>query len=364
MSSWVVAGGGTGGHVTLALALGEEIARRGERVLFIGTDRGFEAKLVPDAGFELVTLPARQVMGRSIVGAVRGVASILAAALPARRELARVGADYVLSVGGYAAMPALLAARLRGTPVALLEPNAIPGRTNRLAARFARDVFVGLEASKPHFGRAAARARCVGIPLRRALLERFARAGERRAPASPFRVLVSGGSQGARQINDAMVAILPELAQLPVEVFHQAGESDVPRLEAAYREAQVEARVVAFERDMPARYAWADVAICRAGAITVAELALAGLPSILVPYPFAADGHQTANARALEEAGAALRVDSRALDPEVISDALGAWFAEPAKLVAMGEAARRLARPDAAAAVIDACAARLAEGAA
>lgn len=359
MRSWVVAGGGTGGHVTLALALGEEIARRGERVLFIGTDRGFEAKWVPDAGFELVALPARQVMGRSLVGAARGVASIVAAAFPARRELARVRADCVLSVGGYAAMPAILAARLRGTPVALLEPNAIPGRVNRLAARVASEVFIGLEAAAPHFGRAASRARCVGIPLRRALIERFAAAGARRMPASPFRVLVSGGSQGARQINDAIVAILPQLAELPVEFFHQTGESDVARLEAAYREAGVEAQVVAFERDMPARYAWADLAICRAGAITVAELALAGLPSILVPYPFAADDHQTANARALEQAGAALRLDARALDPQRIFDALCAWFAAPSKLVAMSEAARSLAHPDAAAAVIDACTRRL-----
>lgn len=359
MRSWVIAGGGTGGHVTLALALGEEIARRGEQVLFIGSDRGFEARWVPEAGFELVALPARQVMGRSLVGRALGALSLVAAALPALRELARVRAEAVISVGGYAAMPAILAATLRRTPLALLEPNAIPGRVNKLAARLARDIFVGLETSRHQFGSAARRVQCVGIPLRRELIERFANTGARRKPASPFRLLVLGGSQGAKQINDAMIAALPELAPLPLEIFHQTGESDLERVAAAYRETDVAAEVVAFEPNMPARYSWADVAVCRSGAITVGELALAGLPAILVPYPFAADDHQSANAAALERAGAALQLDSRALDPETIVDALCRWFEQPDRLDAMSEAAFGLARPDAAAAVIDACTRRL-----
>jgi len=351
-ASWVIAGGGTGGHVTLALALGEEIVRRGDRVLFIGSDHGLEARLVPSAGFELEALPARQVMGRSLPGRARGISSLLAAALPARRALARVDADLVISVGGYAAMPALLAALVRRTPVALLEPNAVPGRVNRLAARIARRVFVGFEAAR---GRLRGRdARCVGIPLRRELLERFA-ALERHRPASPFHLLGCGGSEGARQGNDAMIEVAPELAQFPVEVFHQSGEADRERVAAAYRSAGIEAEVVAFEPDMPPRYAWADVAIGRAGALTVAELAMVGLPSILIPYPYAADDHQRANAAALEAAGAALRLDSRHLEPERIVDALASWFAAPVRLEEMGRAARGLARPDAAAAVVDAC---------
>ena len=359
MSSWVIAGGGTGGHVTLALALGEEIVRRGEQVLFIGTDRGFEAKLVPQAGFDLVLLPARQVMGRNLIGSALGALSLVTSALPAARTLRRVRADAVLSVGGYAAMPAILAAAALRIPIALLEPNAIPGRVNRLAARLARDVFVGFEATKSHLGSAASRAECVGIPLRRGLIERFAGAGTRRKPASPFRILVFGGSQGARQINDAMIAALPELSPLPIEIFHQTGENDRERVEAAYREAGVRAQVVAFEPNMPERYGWADIAICRSGAITVGELALAGLPSILIPYPYAADDHQAANAAALEAAGAAIRIDSRDLDPEVIVDALCKWFEAPERLGAMSEAAFGLARPNAAAAVIDACSERL-----
>jgi UDP-N-acetylglucosamine--N-acetylmuramyl-(pentapeptide) pyrophosphoryl-undecaprenol N-acetylglucosamine transferase len=355
MSSWVIAGGGTGGHVSLALALGEEIARRGEPVLFAGTDQGLEAKLVPQAGFSLVTLPARQVMGRGLLGSVLGAASLLVAAWPARRALADAQADIVISVGGYAAMPAILAAWLSRTPIALLEPNAIPGRVNRLAARFAQLIFVAFDRAADFMPRRAAET--VGVPLRRGLLERFAAAGadSRRKPSSPFRLLVFGGSQGAKQINDAILSALPELARLPLEIFHQTGERDRARVAAAYEAAGIDAQIEPYEPDMPARYAWADVAVCRAGAITVAELALAGLPAILVPYPYAADDHQRANAAALEQAGAARCLDARPLDPEAVVETLCEWFAAPERLVAMSEAARTQSRPQAAKDVIDSC---------
>jgi len=359
MTSWVIAGGGTGGHVTLALALGEEIARRGEPVLFVGTDQGFESKWVPEAGFELLALPARQVMGRSLFGTLSGGFSLIRSALPAFRALSRVHADVVISVGGYAAIPAILAASARRTPLALLEPNAIPGRANRFAARLATDVFVGFASTQSQLGTPASQTRCVGIPLRRGLIERVHGLDARRKPASPFRLLVFGGSQGARQINDAMIAATPQLSPLPLQIFHQTGEADRDRVTAAYREARIDAEVVAFEPDMPARYAWADVALCRAGAITVAELALAGLPSLLVPYPFAADDHQAANAAALERAGAAVQLNPRALDPERIVDALCKWFEDPERLTAMSEAAATLGRPDAASEVIDVCKERL-----
>jgi len=361
--SWVIAGGGTGGHVTPALALGEVISKRGDRVLFIGSDRGLEARLVPQAGFELVTLPSRQVMGRGAIGRAAGSLAILTAAFRARRELARARAELVVSVGGYAAMPAVIAAVTRRTPLALVEPNAIPGRANRLTARFCQRVFVGFEAAATRLGdrggqRSTRRLRCVGIPLREALVATFEEPSQVRRPSPPFHLLVFGGSQGARQINQAVMAALPRLAELPVEIFHQAGESDRERVAAAYAEAGVSGRVVAFERDMPARYRWADVALCRAGALTVAELALAGLPALLVPYPYAADDHQSANARELERAGAAVRLDGpgeRALSGDRLADALSELFAEPEQLVAMRAAASGLARPRAAQEVVEEC---------
>jgi UDP-N-acetylglucosamine--N-acetylmuramyl-(pentapeptide) pyrophosphoryl-undecaprenol N-acetylglucosamine transferase len=340
---WVVAGGGTGGHVTLALALAERIAARGDSVLLLGSEHGLETHLVPEAGFELVSLPARQVMGQGLAARARAVPGML-------RD---------------ASVPAVAAAALARVPLAIVEPNAIPGRANRLAARFARRVFVQFEQATPVFARSVAtdRIRAPGIPLRAALLKAFSPGSPRRAPSPPFRLLVFGGSQGARQINEALIEAAPSLDPAALEVVHQTGDADRERVAAAYAEAGIPAEVVAFEPDMPSRYRWADVAICRAGALTVAELALAALPALLVPYPYAADDHQTANARALVDAGAARLLDSRALSGERIVEAVAALFAAPDTLREMSDRAAKLARPDAADRVVAECAALLdAEG--
>jgi UDP-N-acetylglucosamine--N-acetylmuramyl-(pentapeptide) pyrophosphoryl-undecaprenol N-acetylglucosamine transferase len=302
-------------------------------------------------------------MGRGIAGRAAGALAILAAAFRAHREIARARADLVVSVGGYAAMPTVIAAVIRRTPLALVEPNAIPGRANRLAARFCQRIFVGFEAAAPRLARrggrqSTERVHCLGIPLRETLVAAFEEASQARRPSPPYHLLVFGGSQGARQINEAVMAALPRLADLPIEIFHQAGESDREGVAAAYAEAGVPGQVVAFERDMPARYRWADLALCRAGALTVAELALAGLPSLLVPYPYAADDHQAANARELEQAGAAVRLDGpgeAALSGDRLADALGELFSEPERLVAMRGATSGLARPRAAQDVVEEC---------
>ena len=362
---WVVAGGGTGGHVTLALALAERIAARGDTVLLLGSEHGLETRLVPEAGFELVSLPTRQVMGQGLAARARAIPSMLRACAAARKTLRAARTDIVISVGGYASVPAVAAAALARVPLALVEPNAIPGRANRLAARFARRVFVQFEQATPVFARsvAADRIHASGIPLRAALLEAFSPGSARRAPSPPFRLLVFGGSQGARQINEALIEAAPSLDPAALEVVHQTGDADRERVAAAYAEAGIPAEVVAFEPDMPSRYRWADVAICRAGALTVAELALAALPALLVPYPYAADDHQTANARALADAGAARLLDSRTLSGERIVESLAALFAAPDTLREMSDRAAKLARPDAADRVVAECAALLdAEG--
>jgi UDP-N-acetylglucosamine--N-acetylmuramyl-(pentapeptide) pyrophosphoryl-undecaprenol N-acetylglucosamine transferase len=355
---WVIAGGGTGGHVTPALALGEALRQRGDEVLFIGSSRGLESRLVPEAGFELEVLPSEQFMGRSLLGRLRGVSSILRSTLLARRLLATFEADAVISVGGYAAMPAALAARLSRRPLFLVEPNAIPGRVNRICARFARAVFVGFESTRGHLP-ARTESICLGVPLRRALYSAFATRSDVGVPTVPLKIFVFGGSQGARQLNENVPEALSRLRKKSVEVFHQAGEADRAAVEARYAELGLPAEVVAFERDMPRRYEWADLAICRAGALTVAELALAGMPALLVPYPFAADDHQAANARALEEAGAARRLDARPLDPNALAQAVAELVTTPGRLVLMREAALRLARPHAAQDIVETCIARL-----
>jgi UDP-N-acetylglucosamine--N-acetylmuramyl-(pentapeptide) pyrophosphoryl-undecaprenol N-acetylglucosamine transferase len=354
---WAVAGGGTGGHVTPALALAERIAARGDEVLVFGSARGLESRLVPEAGFRLVVLPARQMMGRGAAARLAALPALAGACLSAWRILARERCEIVVSVGGYASVPAVLAAAARRLPVALVEPNAVPGRANRYAARLARRIFVGFEATAPRFAGQRERVRVFGIPLRRALLAAFADGGARRRPEPPFRLLVFGGSQGARQINEAMLEAAPALKTLSLDIFHQTGEADRERVEAAYAAAGLSAQVVAFEPNMPARYRWADLALCRSGALTVAELALAGLPALLVPYPYAADDHQRANAEALAEAGAARVLDGVPLPGERLAAALGETLADADALQRMGAAAAALARPDAAERITAECAA-------
>jgi len=363
--TFVIAGGGTGGHVTLGLALAEVMAARGDRVLFIGSDRNLEARLVPEAGFELVPLPSPQVMGRSAIGRLSGVLGILGLVSRARRELKRVSADVVISVGGYAAMPSVLAAAITRTPLAVVEPNAVPGRANRVAARFARRVFIAFAGAAKWLGGESKAIRNVGIPLRQRLLQSIGEGRSHEAKA-PFHLFVFGGSQGAKQINDAVLQALPRLSKAQVEIFHQAGEADLERVTRAYSDAGVDATVVAFESDMPSRYRWADLAVCRAGALTLAELALAGLPALLVPYPHAADDHQSANARELEAAGAA-RLLAGLDDPgsagDQLADAALELLLDPQRLAGMGEAARRWARPSASRDIIEACAQMIQAGA-
>jgi UDP-N-acetylglucosamine--N-acetylmuramyl-(pentapeptide) pyrophosphoryl-undecaprenol N-acetylglucosamine transferase len=355
--NWVVAGGGTGGHITPALAIGEALKHAGQQILFMGSERGLETKLVPDAGFDLVALASGQVMGRGLLGSLRGGLAILSTVARARRELIEFRADIVVSVGGYAAMPAILAAILTRTPLVLVEPNAIPGRVNRLTSRFAKRVFPGFEAAATHLGN---RDRChfLGIPLRESLVAAFPENATRRKAEPPFRVLVFGGSQGARQINEAMICAAKRLCELQIEVFHATGEADRDRVDEAYRKAGVPAEVVVFERDLPSRYLWADIAICRSGALTIAELALAGLPALLVPYPFAADDHQAANARELEAIGAAIRLEGlgeATSGGESVVRAFDEILVQPDRLTAMSQAARTLAHPHAARDIVASC---------
>jgi len=352
--SWAIAGGGTGGHVTLALALAEEIRARGGTPVLLGTDQGLERELVPRAGFELLTFEARQVMGQSLTARLGALFGLFRSILAARRALRSRGVSSVISVGGYASVPAVAAAATLRLPIALVEPNAVPGRANRLMARLAKLVFVGFDAARDRLPVADERVRSLGIPLRRELVAALAKPEERK-PEPPLRLLVAGGSQGARQLNEAMMEIAPRLAGGAWSVFHQTGAADRERVAAAYRAAGVDADVTAFTDDMPRRYQWADVAVCRAGALTVAELTLAGLPSLLVPYPFAADDHQTENARALAEIGGARVLPSRPLDPQVLAATLAEWLAAPEQLIEMRRALSSRARPGAAREIVDTC---------
>jgi UDP-N-acetylglucosamine--N-acetylmuramyl-(pentapeptide) pyrophosphoryl-undecaprenol N-acetylglucosamine transferase len=355
---FAVAGGGTGGHVIPALALAERIRARDHSVILIGSTLGLESQLVPKAGFELATLPAGQVMGRGIAARASAAFAIARGALAAARLLRQRRIEWVLSVGGYASVPTVMAAAALRIPIALVEPNAQPGRANRLAASFARRIFVQFDDAAKRLG-GGARVLTVGVPLREALIRAFHDAPPRRTPRAPLRLLVFGGSQGARQLNDAMIALAPRLDPARFEIVHQTGESDRARVADAYAATNLRAEVMAFEPQMPRRYREADLALCRSGAMTVAELALAGLPALLVPYPFAADDHQSANARALVAAGAARLLPAKTLTPDDVMGALDELSAQPERLREMGLAAAKFARPDAAERIVDACLALL-----
>lgn len=348
----VVMAGGTGGHVFPALAVASEIRARGAEVSWLGTHQGLEARLVPERGFPMDWI---RVEGLRSSGAKRwlqapwvlGKALISAAEVLRRR---RPGA--VLGMGGFVSGPGGAMARLLGIPLVIHEQNRIPGLTNRWLSRVASRVFEAFPGSFPS-GRGA---ETCGNPVRpeiAALLAPGARLANR---TGPTRLLVLGGSLGALALNE----LVPQaLALIPPEgrprVRHQAGERTLTTALEGYRTAGVAAEVVPFIGDMAEAYAWADLALCRAGALTVSELAAAGLGAVLVPYPHAVDDHQSWNARFLEEAGAALLAPQQGLTAEGLAKLLQGLCGDRAGLLRMAEAARRVARTDAAMRIADAC---------
>jgi UDP-N-acetylglucosamine--N-acetylmuramyl-(pentapeptide) pyrophosphoryl-undecaprenol N-acetylglucosamine transferase len=358
---FVISGGGTGGHVTPALALGEALAAEGERVLFVGGERGIEKRLVPEAGFELATLDARPVLGRGPLARAAALLALARATLAARRLLRARGARLVIAVGGYASVPAGLAAVLARLPLVLVNTDAVPGLANRLLGRFATRICAGWPGTAEAFG-GGERVRVTGVPLRTALIRAFAGGGEGEKPREDERVhlFAFGGSQGARQINDLLVGAIPALDPARVAVVHQTGESDRARVEAAWSGAGFDALVTAFERDMPSRYRWADLVVCRAGAISVAELALAGRAALLIPLAHVGGGEQFANAQELSRAGAARVLDSRNLSQQDFTRELLALLEDAGRLRAMGSRAAALGRPEAARSIAAECR-RLAE---
>ncbi|MBZ5638407.1 MAG: undecaprenyldiphospho-muramoylpentapeptide beta-N-acetylglucosaminyltransferase [Acidobacteriia bacterium] len=355
----VVAGGGTGGHLFPALAVADELRRRHPDAIiaFIGGKRGLETRLVPAAGFRLRTMPLAGLKGASLPGRVAAAA---AAAVGTIRCLAWMVAwrpDLVIGVGGYASGPAVLAARLLRVRAMVMEQNHFPGAVNRWLAPRVDAVCVPSDAARSRLG---GRGIVTGNPVRR----EFTSIGP---PPSgeALSLLVFGGSRGARSINRAAVGAIPSLGRIspPPRIVHQTGDEDEASVAAAYRDYPGSHEVRAFLDDMAARLAGADLAVCRAGATTLAELAAAGRPAVLVPYPFAADDHQRLNAEAVEDAGAAVVVLDRDLDGSRLAATVAALAADPARRRAMGEAARKLARPDAAERIADVADALLEGGA-
>ena len=349
----LIAGGGTGGHLYPGIAVAEQItAVPGGAVVFVGTARGLETRLVPKAGFplELVTVSGLKRMG--IAAMVRGLGRLPKALLQSWRILSRHKPDVVLGVGGYASGPLVLAAALRGIPTAIQEQNSVPGFTNRTLGWFARRVFVAFAEAGGSFARR--KVRLVGNPVRRTFLERAAVAA---ASAGVGRsVLILGGSQGSHAVNEiatGMVRVLDARGHLR-PIVHQTGADEMDRMQVHYAALGYEGKVDvrAFIDDMPAVLADAAVVVARAGALTLAELAIMRRPAILIPLPTAADDHQTRNARAFEAAGAAIVLPQADASATRLADLIDEILGDPARHAAMSAAMATLARVDATTAVV------------
>ncbi len=348
----LIMAGGTGGHVFPALAVAEQLRLQGAPVVWMGTRQGLEARLVPQAGIPMEWIGVVGLRGSGMKRLLSAPYMVTKALFQAGAILRRRQPRLVLGMGGFASGPGGLMARCLGIPLVVHEQNARVGMTNRWLAKLANRVLQAFPNSFPPNRQAL----LVGNPVRASIAalappaQRFAGRG------GPPRLLIIGGSQGAQALNQQVPQALAllEPAERP-QVWHQAGGKMRESAVAAYDKAGVEARLEPFIEDMAAAYGWADLVLCRAGALTVAELAAAGVGAVLVPYPYAVDDHQTANGRFLEQGGAALLVQQANLTPASLAELLRNLLADRDRLLAMAEAGRRLARVDAAERVANLC---------
>lgn len=351
----VIAAGGTGGHLYPAVALAREFFRQDQttQVLFVGTARGIESKVLPHEGFELQMIAAKPVMGRGWQQAVLACLSLPVAVRQSVAILRARRADLVIGVGGYSSPPVILAAWLLRIRRVLLEPNASPGLANKATGPLADLVFLSYGAAAGSF--ASAKVRVTGMPIRREFLEsRETARGDR---GNKQTLLIFGGSQGAHAINQAMVETLPHLRSLKdrLRIVHQTGEADCESVRAAYAAAGLEAEVTPFIYDMPKVLRSADLVVSRAGAITLAELSACGKPAILVPLPTAIYQHQEKNALVMEQAGAAVLQRQSELTGTSLANQIAALLSDAGRLRSMGERSAALGRPDASETIVQMC---------
>ena len=349
----LIAAGGTGGHIYPGIAVAKEVLRRDAdaAVRFVGTARGLENKLVPQAGFELSLIDSAGLKNVGAIARARGLLVLPKSLREARQVIRAFRPDVVIGAGGYVSGPVVLTAALMKLPTLVMESNALPGWTNRVLARFVDKAAVSFDAALPFF---RGKAVVTGNPVRREFFEIPER---KRDPSGTFSVLVFGGSQGARAINQAMIAALPSLESLRdrLRITHQTGQADFETVKSGYEQAgrHEGVWVTKYIENMVTAFADADLVVCRAGATTTAELIAAGKASVMVPFPLAADDHQRKNAEALERAGAGRMILQQDLSGERLAQEITTLVLEPKRLAAMEHAARGLARGDAAAAVVE-----------
>ena len=349
-----VAGGGTAGHVTTGLAvLAEYRALHPDAELFfLGSSYGFESKLAPAQGFRLVTLPSSPFMRQGLAGRLRAGVNFIRSTLAARRVLREEAPDMVLGLGGYASAGGVLAAKLLGIPAFVHEANVVPGLANRLLGSYVDRVFVAWDETKRRFP--SERTRLTGNPVSRIIV---ASAGAGEPDADELSILVAGGSEGSPFLNERVPELLAAVQAdgVGLRALHQCGWGDADAIAAEYRRLGVEARVESFVDDMGEAYRTADFAICAAGAITLSELAIQGVPALLVPLAAAAGDHQAPNAKAYSELTGAIYVSQKEWQTGNVATRLATLLSDREGLEALAERARTAAKPDAARAIVDAC---------
>ena len=336
----IIAGGGTGGHVIPALAIAQQLKKQfGAEVLFIGTARGIETRLVPQAGFPLELIQVGALKNVSLMTRAKTMFDLPRAIAASSRMLTDFDPEVVIGVGGYASGPAMVAAIRRRLPTLAFEPNVVPGFANRMIARWVSAAAVHFEETCRYFPHC----RVTGVPVRATFFSIPPKTGG--VPT----LLVFGGSQGARAINQAMIESLAGLrAKIPgIHIIHQTGQRDYEHVLAAYQQSGISGEVHKFIDDMPGTFGRADLLVCRSGASTVGEITAAGKPAIFVPFPAAADDHQNVNARALERAGAAIVVEESNLGAAYLVDTIAALIGDARRLGGMSAAAKSLAHPKA-----------------
>jgi UDP-N-acetylglucosamine--N-acetylmuramyl-(pentapeptide) pyrophosphoryl-undecaprenol N-acetylglucosamine transferase len=337
----IIAGGGTGGHVIPALAIAQQLKKQFDaEVVFIGTARGIETRLVPQAGYPLQLIQVGALKNVSPTTRAKTLFDLPRALWTSGRIVSDFRPDVVVGVGGYASGPAMIAALRRRIPTLAFEPNVVHGFANRLVARFVSAAAVHFEETCRYFRNC----KVTGVPVR----EAFFMLPPNHQGGTPT-LLVFGGSQGAHAINQAMIESLPGLrVKVPtIHIIHQTGQRDYEAVQAAYQRTGISGEVQKFIDDMPATFARADLLVCRSGASTVGEITAAGKPAIFVPFPRAADDHQDKNARALERAGAAVVVEESNLEAAYLVETIATLLGDRARLRAMSAAAKSLAHPKA-----------------
>ena len=350
MTTLMIAGGGTGGHIYPAIAIAREfLARGGERrVVFVGTEYGLEKSIVPRAGFPLEVISVGGLKGKGTIDLTKNLARLPLGFAQAWRLIGKHRPSVALGVGGYSSGPVLLAARLRGVPTMIHEQNAFPGLTNRLLARVVKGVAVAFADAGPRMKRRDAVV--TGNPIRQEFFEAAKTASERR------RLLVFGGSQGSHILNEAVTGALLFLARLKgrLDIVHQTGPKELEQVRAAYKASAFDdARVVPYLDPIVDEIAAADLVVSRAGAMTIGELAAVGRAAILVPFAAATNNHQELNARVVEQAGGAIVITESQLSPERLGLAIAEVINDPDRAARMGAAARKLAAPDATRNIVD-----------